>query len=691
MAGVSAGTVDRVLHNRGDVSRTSREKVQKVLDEIDYHPNMFAIGLAAKKRYHIICIIPYYIEHDYWSSVAQGIERAAQELRPFNVGIDYVFYNHADKTSYEKACALLQAEPVDAVLIAPNFQDETLRLTSYLESKKVPYAFIDFNMEQTHALCYIGQDSKISGYIAAKILMNRYQEGQEIVLFLNNQKNSPAEVQMQRRLEGFMQYFAAEHKDLIIHDVVLHKENTASNEELLDIFFAEHPKAALGAVFNSRVYQVVLGAVKRKFIDNMYVFQPTGGGRVGISTEADKSKAMEVYPGMDYEVTVWVKALSLGNQNIEFGVNCYDENFNLINQVRITDWRETNSFFTGSRYQSPCKVPGIYYRLRGIIYNVLEQKDESLYLNFENGRPLRFIGDVKYMAPYIVQDRDSISADILIAGIVLKPLDLPFSQGYLGQKNVIAMYAQIKSARTKNDIEEFVRRYLVSYKNVVSYTWLDWVVRTSYFLTFNVKRELDGQPIQGAQVELSNGFISSTDANGYVRFEVSMNEVIRYTITAKGITQTGEVTMDKDKTLDITMNLPLDVNIEIVEPGWGTATVEGSRLPRTEITLTATPSSGYTFKKWNIITDATEDVRNPTQYWVGDHDLDIQAIFERNSELTFTPSAVEIPATGGIQTIVVSASKKWALDPLPDNWAKVTPMSGDEGETPIRIEIDQQG
>ena len=176
-------------------------------------------------------------------------------MRPFNVGIDYVFYNHADKTSYEKACALLQAEPVDAVLIAPNFQYETLRLTSYLESKKVPYAFIDFNMEQTHALCYIGQDSKISGYIAAKILMNRYQEGQEIVLFLNNQKNSPAEVQMQRRLEG-LQYFAAEHKDLIIHDVGLHKENTASNEELLDTFFAEHPKAALGAVFNSRVYQV---------------------------------------------------------------------------------------------------------------------------------------------------------------------------------------------------------------------------------------------------------------------------------------------------------------------------------------------------------------------------------------------------------------------------------------------------
>lgn len=256
MAGVSAGTVDRVLHNRGDVSRASKEKVQKVLDEIDYHPNMFAIGLAAKKRYRIACIIPYYIEHDYWHAVARGIDRAAQELRPFNVGVDYLFYNHADKTSYEEACTLLQAEPVDAVLIAPNFQEETLRLTSCLEDKKIPYAFIDFNMEQTRALCYIGQDSKSSGYIAAKILMRRYREGQELVLFLNNQKNNPAEVQMQRRLEGFMQYLADEHKNLVIHDVVLHKEYTASNEKLLDDFFAGHPEAVLGAVFNSRIYQV---------------------------------------------------------------------------------------------------------------------------------------------------------------------------------------------------------------------------------------------------------------------------------------------------------------------------------------------------------------------------------------------------------------------------------------------------
>lgn len=256
MAGVSAGTVDRVLHNRGDVSAASMERVKKVLDEIEYEPNMFAIGLAAKKRYHIICIIPYYIEHDYWHSVVQGIERAAQELRPFNVCVDYVYYHHADKSSYVAACETVKDGMADAVLIAPNFHNETMQLALCLEKKHIPYVFIDFNIEQTHPLCYIGQDSKISGSIAAKILMQFYKKGQEVVLFLNNQKSSPAEIQMQRRMEGFMQYLSDEHNDLVIHDIVLQKENDEANQFVLDRFFAEHPQALLGAVFNSRVYEV---------------------------------------------------------------------------------------------------------------------------------------------------------------------------------------------------------------------------------------------------------------------------------------------------------------------------------------------------------------------------------------------------------------------------------------------------
>lgn len=258
LAGVSAGTVDRVLHNRGDVSARSREKVQKVLDEIDYHPNMFAIGLAAKKRYCVYCIIPYYIEHDYWHSVVSGIERARQELRSFNVSVDYICYHQGDKDSYQEACRAIEKSNVDAVLIAPNFKEETMALTAYLHENNIAYAFIDYNIEETNALAYIGQDSYKSGYIAAKILMRNYQagEGQELVLFMSNNKDNPAEIQMQRRLKGFLSYITEEHKNLKIHEVVLNKSNKENNQQTLHTFFQSHPNATLGVVFNSRVYQL---------------------------------------------------------------------------------------------------------------------------------------------------------------------------------------------------------------------------------------------------------------------------------------------------------------------------------------------------------------------------------------------------------------------------------------------------
>ena len=57
LSGVSVGTVDRVLHNRPNVSKAAREKVEKALKEMDYKPNMYASALAYNKSYNFYCII----------------------------------------------------------------------------------------------------------------------------------------------------------------------------------------------------------------------------------------------------------------------------------------------------------------------------------------------------------------------------------------------------------------------------------------------------------------------------------------------------------------------------------------------------------------------------------------------------------------------------------------------------------
>ena len=45
-AGVSIGTVDRVLHDRPYVKVEVRERVLRVMEELDYHPNRMASALA---------------------------------------------------------------------------------------------------------------------------------------------------------------------------------------------------------------------------------------------------------------------------------------------------------------------------------------------------------------------------------------------------------------------------------------------------------------------------------------------------------------------------------------------------------------------------------------------------------------------------------------------------------------------
>ena len=59
MAGVSAGTVDRILHNRGKVSEKSRAKVEQVLKEVDYKMNIHASAISFRKEFTIVIAIEF--------------------------------------------------------------------------------------------------------------------------------------------------------------------------------------------------------------------------------------------------------------------------------------------------------------------------------------------------------------------------------------------------------------------------------------------------------------------------------------------------------------------------------------------------------------------------------------------------------------------------------------------------------
>jgi UDP-N-acetylmuramyl tripeptide synthase len=75
LSGVSVGTVDRVLHNRGRVSEEALKKVLKVLDQIEYKPNVIARTLGSNKTYRIGALIPDPEQDPYWACPECGLTR----------------------------------------------------------------------------------------------------------------------------------------------------------------------------------------------------------------------------------------------------------------------------------------------------------------------------------------------------------------------------------------------------------------------------------------------------------------------------------------------------------------------------------------------------------------------------------------------------------------------------------------
>ena len=76
-SGVSIGTVDRVIHQRGEVSEKTRKKVLKVIEALNYQPNLIARSLASKKKLRLAILLPSAnSENEYWHFPQIGIKKA---------------------------------------------------------------------------------------------------------------------------------------------------------------------------------------------------------------------------------------------------------------------------------------------------------------------------------------------------------------------------------------------------------------------------------------------------------------------------------------------------------------------------------------------------------------------------------------------------------------------------------------
>lgn len=255
LAGVSRGTVDRVVYGRGRVSEETKERVKQAIAQLGYSPNPNASSLASKKEYRFACLIPSYSKGDYWEEIYKGFIEAASSIQFASVSLDIHFYDQTDVLSFCNECSEIIENPPSGVIMNAVFKDAVTEFAHQLESLDIPYAFVDNKIDELDYLIYYGVDPYKSGALGAFLLTTRCQVNDILLVRLIRDSRQQADPNAPRR-HGWTDYILEHFPGCNIHTVFIHPDKPSETLATLENFFLEHPDVKHVAMTNSRVFLI---------------------------------------------------------------------------------------------------------------------------------------------------------------------------------------------------------------------------------------------------------------------------------------------------------------------------------------------------------------------------------------------------------------------------------------------------
>jgi LacI family transcriptional regulator len=256
IAHVSIGTVDRVIHNRGEVSPATRERIQKLLREYNYKPDFIASSLALKREIRLGVVMPRVVnEHAFWELPRKGIERAVDALSHYHIMVESFYFDQINRDDFVTRVRDFPFDRIHGILFAPVFEEESLVFVEMCRDENVPVILFNSMLEAPSIRSFVGQDAYHSGYVAAKLINYGIVPGKDVVIVnLSARKGYYAHIN--NREKGFRSYFE-EHSGRLDHLVTIDL-NGAGDRELkqrLDGAFSRYDIAGI-FVTNSRVHKV---------------------------------------------------------------------------------------------------------------------------------------------------------------------------------------------------------------------------------------------------------------------------------------------------------------------------------------------------------------------------------------------------------------------------------------------------
>lgn len=224
-AGLTVTTVSRVLNNRGYISAATREKVYRVMAELDYQPNEIARSLYRRRSMMIGLIVPT-VSHPFFGELSTSIEQHA-----YAAGYKIVLCNsHLDQEKERDYVDMLKRHKVDGIIMGSH----TLGVDEY-ENLHMPIVTVDRQISPT--IPSLSSDNYEGGRMAARLLVAK---GCKKIAYVCG--SLKLELFANRRHDAFVEEMTKAGVPYVVMQTDIDAFDTAKYSALINELFTTHPE-----------------------------------------------------------------------------------------------------------------------------------------------------------------------------------------------------------------------------------------------------------------------------------------------------------------------------------------------------------------------------------------------------------------------------------------------------------------
>lgn len=241
-AGVSIGTVDRVLHDRGGVNKETRERILRIAEQQDYRPNSISKALALFRNRRTIAVLVNSPEYNYFASeVYRGISSAAEEFSDFGIDVAYYFMHSTRESEQLDLLSKIKESNISGLILKPvNYPSIQLQIDE-ITQLGIPVVTCTSDINNSKRAAFVGHDHRKEGRMLARLLGMTLKPDAHVAIIVG----AINVLGHKRKIEGFSECLAKHRPDVKLLGVFESNNDLAAVRTMLNAFAAEYSIDAL--------------------------------------------------------------------------------------------------------------------------------------------------------------------------------------------------------------------------------------------------------------------------------------------------------------------------------------------------------------------------------------------------------------------------------------------------------------